>query len=116
MVCDLNNYDIFQLTYTLVTGRKSNKWSPVTIRLALAIFSRSPSAYNAVKSLGILNLPCNKTLRGYMDQHFSTAGINDEALLEHATKYESFKDERVRDGFKKPVGEGVLIWDEVKVC
>ena len=67
--------------------------------MALAIFSRSPSAYNAVKSLGIFNLPCNKTLKGCMDQHFSTAGINEEALLESATKYASFKNERVRDGF-----------------
>ena len=82
---------------------------------ALAIFSRSPSAYHAVRSLGILQLPCDRTLRGYMYRHASSPGINEEALLDRAQKYEDFKKERVAAGFVRPVGEGVLIWDEVKV-
>ncbi len=50
-----------------------------------------------------------------MSKHFSLPGINEEALLEHAQQYESYKDERVKYKFVRPVGEGVLIWDEVKV-
>ena len=49
-----------------------------------------------------------------MYRHASSPGINEEALLDRAQKYEDFK-ERVAAGFVRPVGEGVLIWDKVKV-
>ena len=42
-------------------------------------------------------------------------GINEEALLDSAQKYAVFKKERVEGGFTVPVGDGVLMWDEVKV-
>ncbi len=87
----------------------------LVVIIALSIYSRSPSAYHALKSLGILNLPCDKTLKGHMDQHSKKSGINEEALLDLAQKYECFQQERVQKGFVRPVGEGVLIWDEVKV-
>lgn len=82
---------------------------------ALCIFSRSPTAYHALKSLGIIQLPCDRTLRGYMYKYSSSPGICEDALLERAKKYESYKKEQVEAGNLKPVGEGVLIWDEVKV-
>lgn len=50
-----------------------------------------------------------------MDHCSSTSGINEEALLDQAQKYKIFQEERVENGFVKPVGEGVMIWDEVKV-
>ena len=81
----------------------------------MAIFSRSPAVYHAIKSLGILQLPCDRTLRGYMYKYSSSPGINEEALLYRAKKYDQFKKEHVEAGFVKPVGEGVLMWDEVKV-
>ena len=68
-----------------------------------------------MRSLGILNLPCNKTLKSHMYQHSSSPGINEEALLESTQKYDSYKEERVKCGFVRPVGEGVLIYDELKV-
>ena len=85
------------------------------VYIALAIFTRSPSAYHALKSLNILQLPCEKTLKGYMYKHSSAPGINEDALCESEKRYEEFKDERKKNGFKEPVGEGVLMWDEVKV-
>ncbi len=81
----------------------------------MSIFSRSLSAYHALKSLGILQLPCDRTLRHYMYKYSSTPGICEEAMLERAEKYKIFKEERVEAGYLRPVGEGVLIWDEVKV-
>ena len=51
-----------------------------------------------------------------MDHHSSTPGENQQALLERSQKYELFQQERVKNGFVRPVGEGVLMWDEVKVC
>ena len=64
--------------FSIVTGKSSNRWSAITIRLvvyfhvesnyllllvfhaALAIFSRSPAAYHLVQSMGIMQLPCDK--------------------------------------------------------
>jgi hypothetical protein len=46
---------------------------------------------------------------------YSSPGVNEESLLERAEKYEVFKDECVEAGYPRPVGEGVLMWDEVKV-
>ena len=50
-----------------------------------------------------------------MYKYSSTPGICEEAMFERAQKYEEFKKKRVETGFPKPVGEGVLMWDEVKV-
>ena len=83
---------------------------------ALAIFSRSPAAYHAVRLMGILQLPCDKTLRRYMYKHASSPGINEEQLLESAKRFEAFKAQYVGEGMHLPIGEGVLIFDEVKVC
>jgi hypothetical protein len=83
--------------------------------LALSIYCRSPAAYHAVKSLGILQLPCDKTLRGYMYKHAGSPGIDEEALLDRAKKYDQFQKERVEAGFGKPISQGILMWDEVKV-
>ena len=82
---------------------------------ALAIFSRSPASFRAVRSLGILQLPCDKTLRKFMHRHVTSPGIDEEALLQNARKYDRFKNDRAAAGLPTPVGEGVLIWDEVKV-
>ena len=35
----------------------------------------SPAAYHALKSLGIIQLPCDKTLRGCMYKYSSSSGI-----------------------------------------
>ena len=82
---------------------------------ALAIFSRSPAAYHAVRSMGIIQLPCDKTLRGYMYKRASSPGISEEHLLESAKRFHEFKSQHVSDGMAPPEG-GVLIFDEVKVC
>jgi hypothetical protein len=58
---------------------------------ALSIFSRSPAAYHAVRSMGLMQLPCDKTLRGYMYKHASAPGISEEHLLESAKRFETFK-------------------------
>lgn len=41
--------------------------------------------------------------------------VYEDAFLEMAKKYELYKKERVEAGHLETVGEGVLIWDEVKV-
>ena len=66
--------------------------------------------------MGIIQLPCDKTLRGYMYKHASAPGISEEHLLESNKRFQEFKLKRAADGMAPPVGEGVLIFDEVKVC
>lgn len=50
-----------------------------------------------------------------MDKYSSSPGISEEALMASAARYEKFKQEKVEMGFDRPVGVGVLMWDEVKV-
>ena len=51
-----------------------------------------------------------------MYKHASSPGISEEHLLENARRFSDFKCQRISDGMAPPVGEGVLIFDEVKVC
>ena len=55
------------------TGSQRNRWSIVTIRLALAVYTRSPAAYDALKSFGLFQLPSRATLQTY------TGAFRDEA-------------------------------------
>ena len=81
----------------------------------LSIYSRSPSAYHAVRSLSILQLPCDKTLKGYTCKHSSSPGINYAALFENAARYKVFQQDKVQEGLNRPVAaKGVLIWDEAR--
>ena len=77
------------------------------------IYLRSPAAYHAVRSMGIFQLPCDKTLRGYMYKHASLLGISEEHLLEVAKRFREFKSQRVSDAMAPPVC--VLIFDEITI-
>lgn len=66
------------------------------IYVAMAIFLRSPAAYHAVRSLGILQLPCDRTLKGYMKRHSTFPGINKETLYQAAHRFVVFKANRGR--------------------
>ena len=68
-----------------------------------------------MKALGVLQLPCDRTLKRYMQRHSTFPGINEDLLFQAAQRYEEFKLDRVSAGFSRPVQEGILIWDEVKV-
>ena len=45
----------------------------------------------------------------------SFPGISEESLFDRAEMYRAFSEERVEAGHLRPVGEGVLLWDEEKV-
>lgn len=81
----------------------------------MAIYSRSPGAYDALRSLAIVQLPCSKMVREKMNSQGKTPGINEKDLLESMKKYHDFKEQRKESGFLTPKGVGVLIWDETKV-
>ena len=64
--------------------------------LALAIYSKSPAAFHAVQSMGILQLPCDKTLRARV--YVQTGKFTKVALLESSNCYDEFKAKRLTDG------------------
>lgn len=83
--------------------------------IALAVYSRSPSAYTALKSLGVLQLPCKKTLQGHMKLNRRNPGICEDDIHQYSEKFRIFKEEMKQRGSAVPLGQGVLIWDETKV-
>ena len=101
-----------------ITGKKSNKWSTITFRIALAIYSRSPAAYEALKSFKILQLPSVSSLKTLKGARFHQPGINDgikQYIKEQQHNYMKYKEEVIRRGQKEPLNQGLLIFDEVKV-
>ena len=101
-----------------ITGRKSNKWSTITYRIALAVHSRSPAAYEALKSFKILQLPSTSSLKSFKGARLHQPGINAGIgmyVKEQPQNYIKYKDEVTRRGQNVPLHEGILIFDEVKV-
>jgi len=78
----------------------------------LAVYSRSPAAYEALKSFGILKLPSRSTMQAYTSCFLHEGG---STCSEQACMYEKFKQQCSRSGKQMPMGDGVLIFDEVKV-
>ncbi len=101
-----------------MTGDKQNAWSTVTYRMALAIMSRSKSAYEALKSFKILQLPSVASLKKFQNFRLHKSGINSDTedyIREQSEHYQSYKKELQNKGRKVPLGEGILIFDEVRV-
>lgn len=117
-----------------MNGQTSNKWSSITYRIgkqsqyifcvvcntllyvALAVYTRSPAAYSALKSFEILQLPSVSSLKYFTGANIEDPGEAQDCLMLCREQYEKHKVETVAKGKKKPLGEGALIIDEVKVC
>ena len=101
-----------------VTSSKGNTWSTVTYRIALAVYIRSPAAYEALRSFKILQLPSVTTLKTFKGPRLHQPGINrdiQEYIQEQQVNYTKYKSEVQQRGQNQPLGEGILIFDEVKV-
>ena len=92
-----------------------SRYSVITYWVALAVFSRSPAAYEALKSFNILQLPSVSTMKTYMRANREEPGPVYHRLAEEKTKYEEIKEFKRKMKFPIPLGEGALIFDEVKV-
>ena len=68
--------------------------------IALAIYTHSPTAYEALRGFGILQLPGVSTLKTFTSFNLENPG---------------FSEERLAAGGKVPFSEGILVFDEVKV-
>ena len=83
--------------------------------LALAIFVRSPSAYEALKSFNILQLPSRSTLQSYTGAFLHEAGASLDTIAKQTEMYRAYISTCEREGKSVPQSDGVLIFDEVKV-
>ena len=82
----------------------------------LAVYSRSPSAYEALRHHRILKLPCSKVLKHVIKDGAEKPGIDEGYLDGQQGKFKAYQEQREKSGHPRPLGLGVLMWDEVKVC
>ena len=70
-----------------MSGRTGNSWSTITYRLALAIYSQSSNAYEALKNFKILQLPNASSLKLFRGSKLHNSGITvdiQEYVMEQA--------------------------------
>lgn len=87
----------------------------INISPGLAIFARSPSASEALKGFGILNLPGRSTLIRKTRCFNHEPGTDNNIMRLERDKYTAHTESLEKLGHKKPMGVGLLIFDEVKV-
>ena len=56
---------------------------------ALAVYTRSPAAYDALKNFKLLQLPGVRTLKHYIDANLEQAGEVEQRLLEKKKQYDA---------------------------
>ena len=91
-----------------------HRWSAVTCRITLAMFTRSPAAYEALKGYQILNLPSVASLKQFTEANKQAPGFNLPHLHDAKQTHAAYKVEQREQGFLEPNDNGVLIFDEVK--
>uniref|UniRef100_A0A1X7U160 Uncharacterized protein n=1 Tax=Amphimedon queenslandica TaxID=400682 RepID=A0A1X7U160_AMPQE len=87
----------------------------ITIRIALAIYVRSPAAYEALKSFDILQLQCRSTLQVFTGAFLHEPGASSSCIEKQVAEFVPHCQRTVLQGKKESMKDGVLIFDEVKV-
>ena len=64
--------------------------------VALAVFTRSPAAYNALRSFNLLQLPSRRTLK-YIDANLELAGECLQCLEEERKQYMDMVDKMKKE-------------------
>ena len=85
-------------------------------RIALAIYTRSAAAYEALKSFEIVQLPSRSLLQSYTGAFLHEPGATRKCIVDQVTQYVLFKSECEKQGKHIPQSDGVLVFDEVKVA
>lgn len=96
-----------------VTGNKGNRWSAITVRMgmqlllcivtvyivllaALAVYTRSPAAYEDLKNFKLLQLPSVRTLKHYVGANHEDAGECMDRLENERRQYLAMVEEKRR--------------------
>ena len=72
------------------------------ITTALAVFTHSPAAYEALKSFEILQLPCRSTLQAYIGAFLHEPGASSHCIANQVSQYAILKNEQVKSGKLEP--------------
>lgn len=84
---------------------------------ALAVYSRSPAAFDALRNFKILQLPSVATLKSYTKSNKEPPGLCAQRLAQERCHYDTKVQEHIESGKPcPPLSEGVLVVDEVKVA
>ncbi|XP_065904955.1 uncharacterized protein [Dysidea avara] len=62
-------------------GGRGNRWNMITIRMALAIYTRSPAAYKALQSFDILKLPSKSTMQAFTGAFMHAPGASNVCII-----------------------------------
>ena len=76
--------------------------------IALAIYTHSPTAYEALCGFGILQLPGVSTLKTFTSFNLENLGFSEERLAHARKQYDRMCEERLAAGGKVPFSEGIL--------
>ena len=87
--------------------------SSYVVFIALAIFTRSAAAYEALKNFDILQLPSRSLLQSYTGTFLHEPGASSNSISD---QYVLFKTKCEKQGKHLPKSDGVLVFDEVKVA
>jgi len=101
-----------------VRGRgNAVRYSPEIIRIAMAIYMRSPSALEALRGFNVLPLPSERTLRRYATTSSHPSGFSPELHLQFVLSRERFRIHWLqRFGNEVPrLKDCMLIYDEIKI-
>lgn len=79
------------------------------------MYNRSPSEYEALHGLRILQLPNSKSLRQAIKDDSVNPSIDEEYLLGQCKIYANFQKNREEEGHHKSLALQVLMWNEVKI-
>ena len=90
-------------------------YSIIFIAIALAVFVRSPAAYEALKSFNILQLPSRSTLQSYTGAFLHDPGANSSCIADKVAKFILFCQQSRKNGKQESMNDGVLIFEKVKV-
>ena len=80
------------------------------------MYVRSPAAYKALGSFGILKLPFKSTMQAYTGAFIHEPGASSVCIADQVARYLIFIEESCKAGKQEPKADGVLIFDEVKVA
>ena len=144
-VCDIHVTCTY-IIYVHVHVRASSVLQMIIclILLALAVYSRSPAAYEALKSFKLVQLPSVRTLKYHVDANLEGAGESTSRIIQSRKEYIAMVEEVAKEKAEKtsdpgrykqylywttytrsccttdkkvllPLSKGTLIIDEVKV-
>jgi len=62
------------------------------------VYTRSPAAYEALKSFGVLQLPSKSTLQSYTGAFLHEPGASSQCIADQVAQYIIFKEECHKQG------------------